>query len=92
MMVLASFVPSTVELDGLTLTPSKNGLLKETQREFELMTHVAQWEAFTCAVISKYIFAHEDTSLPRHIYFFTIFTAADFGSIRMLIKGYMNEM
>jgi ADP-ribose pyrophosphatase YjhB (NUDIX family) len=41
-------IPSTIDIDGLTLTPSKTILLKETQRKFELLHfgYAAQWEAF----------------------------------------------
>jgi hypothetical protein len=68
-------VPSTINIDGLYLTPSKKGL-----RKFELLHfgYVAHWEAFRGAVIS------------RQFFFFTRFTAADYGRVWMLIKGYTN--
>jgi hypothetical protein len=54
-------------------------MLKETQRKFELLhfAYVAQWEAFRGAVISKQLFANDDTSLPRQLFVSTRFTAAD---------------
>jgi hypothetical protein len=41
--------PTTIDIDGLTLTPSKIGLLKETRRnKYELLhfRYVAQWDLF----------------------------------------------
>jgi hypothetical protein len=43
-------------------------------------------------VISKQLFALDDTSSPRQLFFFTRFTAADFGLVWMLIQGYINQM
>jgi hypothetical protein len=85
-------VLSTIDIDGLSLTHSKSGLLKETQRYFELLHcgYVAQWEAFRGAVISQQLFAHDDTSLTRQLFFFTRFTAADYGPVWMLINGCIN--
>jgi ADP-ribose pyrophosphatase YjhB (NUDIX family) len=87
-------VPSAIDIDGLTLAPSKHGLLHETQRKLEMLHfgYVAQREAFRGAVISEQLFAYDDTSLPRQLFFFTQFTAADYGPLWMLIKGYVNEL
>jgi hypothetical protein len=48
-------VPSTIDIDGLTLTPSKTGLLKETHRKFEQLhfSYVAQRETFRDAITFK---------------------------------------
>jgi hypothetical protein len=49
--------------------------------------------SFRGAVISNHLFAHDDTSLPRRLFFFTRFSrAADFGHVWMLIKGYINHL
>jgi 8-oxo-dGTP pyrophosphatase MutT (NUDIX family) len=87
-------VPSNVEIDGLTLTPSKILLLKETLRKFERLHfgYVAHWEAFRDVLIYRHVFAHDDTWLPRQLFFFTRFTVVDFGIVWMLIKGYINQL
>jgi hypothetical protein len=79
-------VPSTIDIDGLTLTPSKTGLLTESQRKFEILHfgRVTQWEAFRGVVISKQLFPHDYTSLPRMFFFFTRFTTARGGDLKML--------
>jgi 8-oxo-dGTP pyrophosphatase MutT (NUDIX family) len=86
-------VPSTIEIDGVKLTPLKTGLSKETQRKFELLHfgHVAQLEAFRSVVISKQLFAYDDTSLPRQLFFFTQCTASNSGHVWMLVKGYVKH-
>jgi hypothetical protein len=83
-----------IDIEGVSLTPSKTGLLKETRRKFELLHfgYVAHWEAFRGVVISKQLFAHGDTSLPRHIFLFTYFTLVDSGHTWMLVKGYINQL
>jgi hypothetical protein len=43
-------------------------------------------------VISKQLFAHDDMSLPRLLFFFTRCTAADSGHVWMLIEGYINQL
>jgi hypothetical protein len=61
----------------------------ETQRKFEMLRfgYFAQWEAFRgVIVISKQLFAHDDNSLLRQLFFFTRFIAADYGDMWMLIK------
>jgi hypothetical protein len=42
--------------------------------------------------MSKQLLAHDDTPFPRQLFFFTRCTDADFGHVRMLIKGYINQM
>jgi 8-oxo-dGTP pyrophosphatase MutT (NUDIX family) len=41
-------VPATIEIDGLSLTPAKHGLLPSLKRRFELLQfgYVTQWESF----------------------------------------------
>jgi hypothetical protein len=41
-------VPTDVDIVGLSLTPSKIGLVRETQRKYELrhFGYVSQWESF----------------------------------------------
>jgi hypothetical protein len=43
-------------------------------------------------VSSKHIFSHDDTSLPRQLFFFTRFTAANSNQMWMSIKGYINQL
>jgi hypothetical protein len=41
---------------------------------------------------AKQLFAHEDTSLPRKLFFFfTRFTVADAGYVWLFIKGHINQ-
>jgi hypothetical protein len=61
-------VLSTIDMDGLSLTPIKTGRLPEVIRKFELLHfgYVAQWETFRRAVTTDHLLCHEDMSLPRH--------------------------
>jgi 8-oxo-dGTP pyrophosphatase MutT (NUDIX family) len=60
-------LPKSIDIDGISLTPSKVGLLPAAQRKFELLHfgYVAQWEAFRDE-ISKHMFSHDDTSLQGY--------------------------
>jgi hypothetical protein len=42
------FVPITIGIDGISLTPTRIGLVRETQRNHELLhfDYVAEWESF----------------------------------------------
>jgi hypothetical protein len=86
-------VPSIVDIDGLSLTPSKIGLAMETECQHELLHfgHVAEWGFFRGVVISRHLYLHEDTSLPMQTFFHPRFIAADCGHVWMLIKGYLIE-
>jgi hypothetical protein len=72
-------VPSILDIDGLSLTQSKIGIERETQRKYELLHfgNVAQWESFRGAVTSRHLFLHEDQSLPMQPFFHPRFIAAD---------------
>jgi hypothetical protein len=68
-------IPSTVELDGPSLTLSKVGLIKETQLKYELLHfgYLAQWKSFRGVVVSRQLFLQEDTSLLNISSSFAIF-------------------
>jgi hypothetical protein len=87
-------VLESIDIDGLSLKPSKSGLLLAAQRKFELLHfgYVAQWEAFRGAGISKQLFSHDDTSLPRLLWFSPRFIGFDSRCVWMLIKGYINKL
>jgi hypothetical protein len=61
-------VPTIIDIDGLSLTPSKVGLLKATERKYEMLHfgYVAQWESFRGVVISQCFFLHDDSSLSKY--------------------------
>jgi ADP-ribose pyrophosphatase YjhB (NUDIX family) len=84
-------VPKSIDIDGLSLTPSKTELLPHAQRRFQLLHfgYVTQLEAFRGVVISKQMFSNEDTSLPRLLLLWPRFTHGDSGFVRMLIKRYI---
>jgi hypothetical protein len=46
---------------------------------------------FRRAVLSKRQFSHDETSLPRQLFFFPRFTTFNFGNVWMSIKGYINQ-
>jgi hypothetical protein len=56
-------VSKSIDVDGLSLTASKIGLLLVAQRKFELLNFgfVAQWVAFRDAIIYKQRFPNDDT-------------------------------
>jgi hypothetical protein len=85
-------VPVVVDTDGLSLTPSKIGLV--TQRKYELIHfgYMAQWESFRGATISRQLFLQEDTSSPRRLFYHPPFTASDYSLAWMLIKGYTCQL
>jgi hypothetical protein len=62
-------VPTTVDIEGLCLTPFKIGLVREAQRKYEMLhfVYVARWESFRGAAISRHLFLHEDLSLPKKL-------------------------
>jgi hypothetical protein len=59
-------VPKTIDIDGLSLTPTKHGSLSALKRKFELLHfgYVTQWETFRRDFITHHVLCHEDTSLP----------------------------
>jgi hypothetical protein len=64
-------VQATIDIDGLSLTPTKSRRLLDVIRKFELphFGYVAQWEPFRRAVTTNHLLCHEDTSLPRQFLF-----------------------
>jgi hypothetical protein len=60
-------VLESIDIDGLSLTPTKTGLLPSIIRKFELLHfgYVAQWGTFRRAVTTNKLLCHEDTSFPR---------------------------
>jgi hypothetical protein len=87
-------VPPTIDIDGLFHMPSKIWLFKKTQHKCEVLHfgYVAHWEAFRVVLISKKLFAHDDTLLPRQLFFSASFTVVDSGFVWMFIKGYINHL
>jgi hypothetical protein len=53
---------------------------------------MTQWETFRRAVITHQLHCHEDTSLPRHVLFYSRFTDVDSRHVWMLIIGYFNQL
>jgi hypothetical protein len=64
-------VPKSIDIDGLSLTPTKTELLPAIIRKFELLRfgYVAQWETFRRAVTTYHLLCHDDKSLPRQFLF-----------------------
>jgi hypothetical protein len=87
-------VSTTVDFGGLTFTSSKIGLVNVSQRKFELLHfgYLAQWKCIRGAVISRQLFLHADSSLPKQLFFHLGFTAATCGHVWMLIKAYINKL
>jgi hypothetical protein len=56
-----------MDIDGLTLTPAKTGLLPALKRKYELLHFgfVTQWETFRRAVYTHQVLCHDDTLIPR---------------------------
>jgi hypothetical protein len=87
-------VPETIDIDDLTLTLAKTGLLPALKCKFELLHFglVTQWETFRRAVYTHQVFCHDDTSIPRQFLMYPRFTYVDFGHVWMLIRGYINKL
>jgi hypothetical protein len=85
-------VPQTIDIDGLSLTPTKHGLLPAVKRKVLHFGYVTQWENFRRAVYTQQVLSHEDTSLPRQSLFYSRFTSVDVGHVWMLIRGYINKL
>jgi ADP-ribose pyrophosphatase YjhB (NUDIX family) len=56
-------VLTTIDIDGLSLTPVKHGLLTSLKHKLELLHfgYVTQWETFRRVVITQQVLCHEDT-------------------------------
>jgi ADP-ribose pyrophosphatase YjhB (NUDIX family) len=84
----------SIDIDGLSLTPTKTGLLPSRVRKFELLHfgYVTQWETFRRAMTTNQLLCHEDTSLSRHLLFYSRFSTVESCHVWMLSKGYMNHL
>jgi hypothetical protein len=88
-------VPATIDIDGLSLTPVKHGLLPTMKRNFELLHFgyvMTQWETFRRHVSTQQVLCHKDTSLPRQFIFYPRFTTIDTGDVQMLTIGCINQL
>jgi ADP-ribose pyrophosphatase YjhB (NUDIX family) len=87
-------VPETLDIGGLNLTPAKTGLLLVVKHKSELLHfgYVTQWEAFRRAVYTSQALFHDDTTIPRQFFINPRFSSVDFGLVRLLIRGYINQM
>jgi hypothetical protein len=88
-------VPTTIDIDGLSLTPAKHGLLPTLKRKLELLHFgyvTQQWDTFRRVVYAQQVLCHEDKSLPRLFIFYPRFTTADIGPMWMLIIGCINQL
>jgi hypothetical protein len=58
-------VPAMIALNGLTMTPTATGAIRETQRKYEItyFGFAAQWLAFRAAVLSRQLYLDGETSL-----------------------------
>jgi hypothetical protein len=75
-------VATTVDIDGLSMTPFVTGLVKETQRKYEILYFgfVAHWQTFRAIYFtSRQIYIHQDTPLPMQLFFSPRFLVAYFG-------------
>jgi ADP-ribose pyrophosphatase YjhB (NUDIX family) len=86
-------VLESIDIDRLSLTATKIGLLPAIQRKFELLHfgYVAQWETFRRAVTTNQLLSYDDMSLARQFLFYFGFSTVDTGRVRMLIKGYIYQ-
>jgi 8-oxo-dGTP pyrophosphatase MutT (NUDIX family) len=79
-------VPETIDIDGLSLTPAKQGLLPSLKLKYELFHfgYVTQWETFRRGVYTHHVLGHDDTSIPRQFQMYPRFTSVDSGHVWML--------
>jgi ADP-ribose pyrophosphatase YjhB (NUDIX family) len=87
-------VPATIDIDGLSLTPAKHGLLPILKQTYESLRfgYVTQWETFRRVVYTHQVLCYEDTSLSRQFLFYSRFTYVDYGHVWVLIRGYINQL
>jgi hypothetical protein len=87
-------VSATIDIHGLSLTPTKSGRLHDVIRTFELLHfgYVAQWETYPQAVTTNQLLCHEGTSLPRQFLFYPRFSTIDNCHVWMLIRGHINRL
>jgi hypothetical protein len=89
------FVPETLDIGGLNLTPAKTGLLpamKHNKSELLHFGYVTQWETFRRAVYSSQALFHDDTTIPRQFFMYSRFSSVDYGPFWLLIRGYINQL
>jgi hypothetical protein len=87
-------VPATINIDGLSLTLAKHGLLPALKHKYELLHFgfVTQLETFRPAFYTHQVLCHDDTALPRQFLFYSRFTSVDSCHVWLLIRGYINQL
>jgi hypothetical protein len=72
-----------MDIDAFIFAEYGTGLVKETQREYELLQFgfVAEWQPFRVSVLSRQIYIHQDTSLPMQFFFRPSFMAVVHGHV-----------
>jgi hypothetical protein len=83
-----------IDIDRLSLTPTKTGRLLDVTRKFELLHFgfVAQWGTFRRAVATNRLLYHEDTSLPKQFLFYFWFSTIESCHVWILIRGHINHL
>jgi hypothetical protein len=86
-------VPTTVDIDGLSLTPTMLGMVKDTQRMYELFHfgYVAQLDFFRGNMLFLDNFVSTKT-LPHQLFFHPRFIASDCGHVKIFIKGCISQL
>jgi hypothetical protein len=87
-------VPATIAMDGLPITPVVTSNVRTARVKYELLLFgfVAQRQHFRDPVLSRQIFLHRDNSLPREAFFQPRFITVDSRHVKMLIRGYVNQL
>jgi hypothetical protein len=87
-------VLESIDIDGLSLSPTKTRLLPSITRKFELLRfgYVAQWHTFRRVVITNQLLCHHYRSLPRQLVFYSRFSTVDSCPLLISIKGYIHQM
>jgi ADP-ribose pyrophosphatase YjhB (NUDIX family) len=87
-------IPEAIDIGGLNLTPAKTGLLHAMKHKSGLLHcgYVTQWETFRRAVYTSHALFHGDKSIPRQFFMYPRFSSVDSGHVRLLIRGYINQL
>jgi hypothetical protein len=87
-------VPETIDVGGMNLTSAKTGLLLAMKHTSQLLHfgYVTQWETFRRAVYTSQALFHDDTTIPRQFFMYPRFLSVDFGHVRLLIRGHINQL
>jgi 8-oxo-dGTP pyrophosphatase MutT (NUDIX family) len=87
-------VPTTIDIDGLSLTPAKHGLFPTLKQRHELLDfgYATQWETFRRSVYTHQVLCRDDSSIPMQFLMYSRFTSVDSGHVWMLFQGYVNKM